>query len=122
MVAVPPAIIMVNNDLTDNVKNMLIRQLQINYVFDGYQFDTLIANDPGYRENVVRKFKLRILVVRNHQEIQNRDQMDLVIFVKDGLAALEINKFGPHGITKPVVNLYWGALGWFGHNYNYEEC
>ena len=33
------AIVFVNNDLTQNVQDALVRQLYINEVMDGYEFD-----------------------------------------------------------------------------------
>lgn len=112
MTVAPPAIIFVNNDLTDNVKSNIVRQLFIDEVLDGYVFDDRVTANADY-PNQVRRSNLRLLVVRSFQELENRTLADLVIFVKAGLAAVEENKFGPPGFTLPVIGLSWGALGVF---------
>ena len=106
----PSAIVFVNNDLTTNVEDMLVRQLYINEVVDGYVFDARVAADSNYL-TYVKSGNLRLMVVRSFEEITNRELADVAIFVKAGLAAVEINKWGPHGITFPVVNLSWPKLG-----------
>lgn len=108
----PPAIIFVNHDLTTNVQDKLVRQLFISEVIDGYVFDDRVTADPTY-VSTVHLTNLRLMVVRPFTELTNRDLADLVIFVKAGLASIEMNKFGPPGLTLPVLNLYWGALGVF---------
>lgn len=113
MVAVPAAIIIVNDDLAPSTRSHLIRQLFINSVLDGYTFDSYVAADDQY-VNKLKQLNQRVMVVRTFQD---RDQVptwtlaDVVVFIKQGLAAIEINKFGPHGLTLPVLHLYWGALG-----------
>lgn len=109
MSLVPAAIIQVNADLTDNVRDMLVRQLHINEYIDGYVFDDRIEANSEYAADVKRQ-DLRLMVIRPADETQNRDFVDVVIFVKAGLAAVEENKFGPHGITWKVVNLDWGKI------------
>ncbi|HVI40592.1 MAG TPA: hypothetical protein VM577_08030 [Anaerovoracaceae bacterium] len=108
----PPAIVFVNHDLTDDVKNMLVRQLHINEVMDGYVFDDRVAANPGYAD-LVHHSNLRIMVVRSFFEMQNRNLADLVLFVKAGLASAEVNKFGPPGDTFQVVNIHWGQFALF---------
>ena len=107
--AIPAAIIFVNNDLTDSVKNMLVRQLYINNTYTGAEFDSIISNDPNYPSKV-QQLDQRIMVVRSFEEKTNRDLADVVCFVKNGLIAIERNKFGPPGTTYPVVNIHWGKL------------
>lgn len=112
MVAVPPAIIFVNNDLSESVRSTLIRQLQINEVLDGYVFDERVAADPAYPDTI-RQLRLRVMVVRTFVDratVATWTIPEVVIFVKNGLAAIERNNFGPPGLTLPVINLYWGAL------------
>lgn len=105
----PAAIIFVNNDLTDNVRSMLVRQLHINEVIDGYVFDDRVTADPYYTR-LVKANNQRIMVVRSFRELENRTLADVVIFVAHGLAAIEENKFGPRCQTYPVVDLTWGKL------------
>ena len=113
MTIYPSAVIVVNNDLTQNVQDMLIRQLMIDEVVDGYSYDVLAGAD-GYYNIDVRKSGKRILIIRSLDEEFNRDEVDIVAFISHGLIAIEKNKFGPHGFTWPIVNLTWGKLGVYG--------
>lgn len=116
MTIYPAALILVNNDLTDSVQNMLVRQLAIDEIYDGYSFDLLVAPEDGYYDGYVdyaqhiKRAQKRTMVVRSFNEGFNRDIFDVVIFVKAGLAAIEENKFGPHGFTWPVVAITWKKL------------
>jgi hypothetical protein len=110
MVAVPPAVIFVNNDLTAQVQDYLATQLFIDIILSGAQFDALIAADPEYHTKA-KQANQRILVIRSFYELTNRDKADVVIFIKEGLAAVETTKFGPPATTYPVANLTLGQLG-----------
>jgi hypothetical protein len=103
------AVVFVNNDLTDNVRNFLVRQLRINEVIDGYVFDDRIAADPDYKIKLGQLYQ-RVMVVRSYEELENRDLADVAIFVSHGLAAILKNNYGPHGATHSVVDLTWGQL------------
>ena len=107
----PSAIIFVNNDLTENVKDMIERQLNISETLDGYVFDNYVLS-ATYLDDIRKDFK-RILVIRSFEELDNRNLADIVCFVKNGLIAIEENKFGPHRGTFPIVNLTWRKLGIF---------
>ncbi len=72
-----------------------------------------MANDPNYPD-VVHQLNERLLVIRDFREETNRNAADVVVFVKNGLAAIEQNKFGPPGQTYQVKNLYWGQLYIYG--------
>lgn len=110
--SIPGAIITVNNDLSDVVRNQLVIQLQITQYMSGEQFDTNLLNDPNYVINI-RNMRIRIMVIRNFQDVNNRTVSDVVIFVKNGLASIEKNCFGPPGKTFSVKNLYWAQLNIF---------
>lgn len=115
MVAVPPAIVCVNDDLSPSVRENLIRQLFINQVMDGATFDGYVNIDPLYPSKI-KQLNRRIMVVRtfaNREQVSTWEIPDVVMFIKQGLATVEINKFGPPGLTLPVLKLYWGALGIF---------
>lgn len=112
MVFKPAAVVFVNDDLTSSVQSMLVTQLQISEVIDGYAFDARLAANPDYVA-VVKQLDLRIMVIRPFTELQNRTEADVVCFVSHGLVAILQNKFGPHGQTHSVVNLYWGKLSIF---------
>jgi hypothetical protein len=102
--------VLVNQDLTPSVQEALVRQLFITQVLDGTTFDAQVAQDPAYLMTLKQQ-QHRTLVIRPLTETQHRDLFDVVLFVKTGLASVEYNKFGPPGLTLPVVKLYWGVLG-----------
>ena len=106
---IPGAIIMVNNDLSNNIKNMLITQLHIDESITGQTFDLRLAANPNYSNNI-RAMQRRLLVIRDLQDINNRTEMDVVIFIKNALASIVTNCFGIPGATHLVKNLYWGQL------------
>lgn len=109
----PPAIIIVNNDLAPSTQGHLVRQLHITEVMDGYTFDSRVEADPTYVDTI-QPLNLRLMVVRTFEDrdsVTTWNLADVVIFVKQGLAAVEVNKFGPHGITYPVLKLNWMYLG-----------
>jgi hypothetical protein len=115
----PSAIIVANNDLTDNVRNMLVKQLFIDEILDGYTFDSRVDGYDGYDgyesyiQNIKRNNK-RILVIRSYQDNFDRNLTDVNIFVKLGMAHVLHNKIGPHSITYRIVNLTWDKLCIYG--------
>lgn len=119
----PPAIIVVNNDLTSNVLSMLVKQLFIDEVYDGYAFDGYVANyEDGYVDGYlsysasVKKNNKRVLVKRSYQDSFDRSLFDIAIFIKLGMAHVLQNKIGPHSITYRVVNLTWDKLCIYGES------
>ena len=110
MTLIPPAILLVNADLTDTVVSQLNRQLYLNEVLDGYAWDARLAADPNINTTVKSSNK-RIMVVRNLLEQTNRDAFDVVIFISQGQASILQDKFGPPRLTLPVVRLTWHELG-----------
>lgn len=121
MGAVPnTAIIFVNNDLSESAQAHLVRQLFITDILTGDVFDLFYNTDgyDGYADGYgAATFKQRrLLVIRSFQDrgtVSTWSLADVVIFVKAGLAAVERNKFGPPGLTLPVLKLTWGSLGFF---------
>jgi CO dehydrogenase/acetyl-CoA synthase epsilon subunit len=109
MVAVPAAIVFMNDDLVVQVKNWIIKQLHIDLVFTGDEFDALVEDDVDY-PNKMRGLNRRILVIRDFRELDNRAHADVVVFVKNGVATVEKNKFGPPNQTFLVRKLHWGQL------------
>lgn len=106
---VPPAIIFINNDLSEKSRGFIEKQLFINESYTGAEFDTIIADNPNYVTEV-HDGNRRVMVSRSFFELTNRDLADVVVFVSHGLAAIEKNKFGPPGITIKVVDFYWQQL------------
>jgi hypothetical protein len=108
-IAVPGAVVMVNNDLSPIIQQKLVSQLHIDQVLTGEEFDASVAADPSFVQTV-RALRRRIMVVRNFRETNNRTLCDVIIFVKAALASVEKNCFGPPGSTHMVKNLTWGQL------------
>lgn len=112
----PPAgVIFVNKDISDSAKSTLVRQLLIDDVQDGYVFDDNVAVNANYAADI-KSSNLRVLVLRSFSEFVNRANIstwttpDVVLFVKQGIAYVEINKFGPPGISISVLKVDWGFL------------
>lgn len=109
MALLPAAIVLVNDDLVDNVRDHIAKQLHIDEIIDGYTLDNRVIADATYNATV-KANNQRILVIRPFTNTNNRDQMDVVLFVKSALASVQKNNFGPPGKTFQVVNLYWGQI------------
>lgn len=106
----PGAVIFVNNDLTEQVKGVLAQQLRIFESMTGTEFDARVAADPNY-PSIMKNQGLRILIIRDFWAPHtNRTLCDIAIFVKNGLAYIEENKFGPPGQAYPVANLHINKL------------
>ena len=86
-------------------------QLFINESMDDLEFNARLVADPNYAD-VIHGQNLRILVIKqNFQDYTNREYADLVIFVKQGLASIEKNKFGPIGLSFPILRFnLWELL------------
>lgn len=111
MAAIPPAILFVNDDLSPSVKETLIRQLFINQVLDGPTFDSYLAADPSWPDKI-KQLNQRVMVVRTFADrftVPTWSIPDVVIFIKNGLASVEINK-GQPSFTVSVLKLDWGYL------------
>lgn len=109
MSTVVSAIIFVNKDLVPQIQDVLTRQLFLNEIMDGYEFDTRVALDPNYPTNVHLN-NLKILILRDLFDLTNRGLADVVIFIKAGMASIEQNKFGPTGQTYIVDKLTLNQL------------
>ena len=106
----PSAIIFVNNDLTDNTIAFMTSQLQLTQIVDGYTFDGYILSDPTY-VTAAHNLNKRIMVMRPFTELNNREDCDVAIFVKAGMASILYSKYGPPKNTYPVLNLTYKQLG-----------
>lgn len=107
----PSAIIFVNGDMNDAVQTTLMTQLEINELITFSEFNARVSVDSNYPFNV-HSNKLRVLVVLpTFQDYTNRDLADIVLFVKQGLASVEKNNFGPPGLTLPTIRLnIWNLI------------
>jgi hypothetical protein len=105
----PGALIMVNNDLSATIQSRLETQLHIDESITGAEFDLRVAADPNYPRNI-RILRRRLMVIRDHRDTTNREEMDIVMFVKSGMISVTKNCYGPPGQTYLLKNVYWGAL------------
>lgn len=109
MVYVPPAAVVVNNDLVPSVQEFIERQLFINITQTGEEFAQTISQDGYFIDNVRRAGK-RLLVIRDARDTTSQDLFDVVLFFKNGLISVAKNNFGPPGETYLVPTLTWGKL------------
>jgi len=105
----PGAIVFVSNNVTDQVRDTIIKQLFITTTLDGYSYDSLVESDSSYPQTM-RNHLERVMVIRSLDELANRETADVVLHIKHGMAAVEKNKFGPPGNTYRIAELYWGKL------------
>lgn len=104
----PSAIFFVNADLNDGIKATLTSQLYIDETMSDTEFDGRVQADPTYPDQVHLN-GLRILVIRqNFMDYTNRNLADVVFFVKQGMAYIEKNNFGPPALTFAIdrFNMY----------------
>lgn len=109
MPIVPSAIIYINVDLVDQVRDHIAKQLHITDILDGYVFDQLVATTPNYPSTIKQQNK-RLMVIRPLDDLTNRNLADVVVFFKEGLVSVEKNKFGPPMPAFPALNLHWQQL------------
>lgn len=106
----PAAILLVNNDLTLNVQQMLINQLDISEVIDGNTYDARLLANPSY-VTLVHNSNIRLLVIRSFTELNNRNTFDVIGFIKAGMiSVLPFGHCRNPGATYPIVNLTWAKL------------
>lgn len=109
-IALPGAVILVNNDLSPSVLNRLQIQLHISETISGQTFDLRLAAEPNYVQ-AVRGMRQRLLVMRDFRERENRTVFDVVIYIKESMVYIEGNCFGPTGASFALSNLQWAQLG-----------
>lgn len=101
----PPAIIFINADINDVTIGTLTAQFHLNETVDFDEYNARIAADSNY-PNIVRMNKFRILVVLpTFRDFTNRETADIVIFYNQGQATVEKNKFGPPGLSLPILRI-----------------
>jgi hypothetical protein len=106
--SLPAAIFFVNADINDGIRNTLMSQLFIDEALSDTDFDARVQADPAYPDEIHLN-GIRIMVIRqNFHDFTNRNLADVVMFVKQGLASIEKNNFGPPGLTFPIdrINMY----------------
>lgn len=112
MSSIPSSIMLINNDLTDSVRDQIIRQLYIDEVLDGYVFHNRVAGNPAYVDEVHQQ-NLRLMVLSRFDDFTNRELFDLVGWVAHGLINVEKNLHGPPILVLPLARLTYHSLGRF---------
>lgn len=109
-------IVFVNNNISGSVQEKLITQLFIDLLLTGDEFDAIVDGyADGYFFADIKANHQRVMVLRNYlingipNNIPNRELADIILYISNGLANV-LTKEG-HKPSLPVVNLYWGALG-----------
>ena len=105
----PPAVIFINTDLTDSIKETFTRQLFLTEIIDAATFDANVAAD-GYYVFDIHQLGKRVMVLRDLSDQTNRFLADIVLFAKAGLVSVEYNNTGIPSITLPIDKVYLTAL------------
>jgi hypothetical protein len=95
----PSAILFINADMTSAQIQNLGRQLFISETISDQQFNERISVDPNYPQ-IIYGQNLRLLVIQqNLKDGYYHHLADVVMFIKQGMIAVEKNKYGPPGAT-----------------------
>lgn len=105
MTQLPPAIIFVNQDITDAIKNVLIEQLYIDETITITDFEQRLLGDSDYVSTVHNNGNRLLVIVADFRNYSQRNLADIVIFVKQGLATVLKNNYGPPGLAIPISNI-----------------
>lgn len=115
MIAVPGAIVMINHDISQSMQAQLETQLHISETISSQEFSLRFAADQNYPGNV-RILSQRLLVIQDFSQRNDSstiaivEEMDIVLFIKNGLASVEKNCFCQPGQTIAVKDINWGAI------------
>jgi hypothetical protein len=104
----PPAIIFVNADINDAIKNTLITQLYIDESMTFNEFNARVQSTPTYPDSVHLQGRRILVILPTLQDPLNRALADVVLFYNQGQVTVEKNNFGPPGLSLPLqrVTLY----------------
>lgn len=105
---VPAAIIFLNADINDTVKNTLVSQLYIDESMTFAEFNSRQTVDPNYAKIVHLQGRRILVILPTFRDLTNRTLADVVLFYNQGQVTVEKNNFGPPGLSLPIarVNIY----------------
>lgn len=110
IMSLSPAIIFINSDINDAEQRTLQTQLFIDDTMTKTEFDHRITVDPNYA-TIIHLQNLRIMVIlSSFHDMVNRNLADVVMFLHQGLADIECNKFGPPGQSYTIQRLTFYEL------------
>lgn len=105
MTQLPPAIVFVNQDISESIKNVLIEQLYIDETITITDFEQRLLSDAAYVDTVHNNGTRLLVVVNDFRNYSQRNLADIVIFVKQGQATILKNNYGPPGLVVPISNI-----------------
>lgn len=101
----PPMIVFINADINSIEQNTLQTQLYIDQTITKQEFDARIIADPNYPA-IIHLTNLRVMViVPDYHDQTNRELADVVLFLHQGQADVERNKFCAPGQSFPIERL-----------------
>lgn len=103
------AILFINPQLTDQVISVFVSQLFITTVYNAATYDSIVANNPNYPEQV-HQDGYRILVLRDISDFNNRFTCDLFLYAKNGLVSVLWHRTKKPSITLPIASCYLSAF------------
>lgn len=97
----PTGIIFINSNISEQVLDVVKRQLRIDYIYNFDYFNESITNDGYFGLN-----QRLLVLVSDFENVENREKADVVLYIKMGLAYILKNNFGPTGLTVQVDRMY----------------
>lgn len=89
MAQLPSAVIFINPEIDDGIKNTLISQLNIDETITSTEFDARLAVDPNY-PTIVKLNNYRLLVIlQDFRNYPNKSIADLLLYLRLGIAYIE---------------------------------
>src|SRR5260221_2884912 len=106
----PPALILINKDLVQQIQNVFKKQLNLTEIITGTEFNARLVADPNY-PTIIHLNNLRVMVMDDlyNYPVPERSPFDIVLFASHGLVAVEYNKYGNPNITLPIDRVYLTA-------------
>ncbi len=102
----PGALIFVNKDLNDFIKETLTNQFLLDETISQEEFKSRMVAVPTYVDSIHGNH-LRILVIlTDFQDQSYRELADLVLFISHGLAYVEKNNVGEPGLAVSINEMY----------------
>jgi hypothetical protein len=97
----PPFVMFVNNDLSDQVKSVFVRQFYLSEIMTGAQFDGYVASIDGYVQTLYID-GYRVMVERDLSDHTNRQLANITVFYKNGLLSVLKDGYGPPTLELPL--------------------
>jgi hypothetical protein len=113
----PPAfIIFLNDNVVAQIQGVFSRQFYLTQIMSAAVFDGYVAAQgfDGYGNSIfaqnIHADGYRIMVLRNYQDLTNRNLADIVLYSQNGLVSILFNKYGPPAGTFGIDRCYLSQL------------